>query len=139
MITKTQTKAPVRAANYTSVESAREAVQALKAAGFSRDEISVVCSEEHAHEHFGVPVQETGLKKSEYALNSAAAAGLGLGAATILGSLVLSSGATLFAIRAFAGLAITGTLVSLFASRGLDRETTDFFEQSLQEGIYSWP
>lgn len=134
MTTATPAAAPVRAAVYKSVEAARQAVQALRAAGFSSDAISVICSEMHANEHFGATVQETGLGKTEHAINSAGVAGLGLGAAAVLTTLMLPGGAAIFALGAFTGLAIAGTLASLFATRGMDRETTDFFEQSLQEG-----
>lgn len=134
MTSKTPADAPVRGGVYTSVEAARQAVQALRAAGFADESISVVCSEEHANEHFGANVQRAGLARSQHAINSAGVAGLGLGTAAILTSVLLPSGAALFAIGALAGLAIAGTLASLFATRGLDREATDFFEQSLQEG-----
>lgn len=134
MSTATPTEAPVRAGVYTSVEASRQAVQALRAASFASEAICVVCSEEHANEHFGAAVQTAGLARSEHAVNTAGVAGLGFGAAAILTSLLLPSGAALFAIGALAGLAIAGTLASLFATRGLDREATDFFEQSLQEG-----
>jgi hypothetical protein len=126
--------APVRASVYKTVEAARQAVQALRAAGFPEEAISVVCSEEHAHEHFGATVQQTGLRKAEPLLNSAGVAGLGLGTAALATSIMLPGGAALFAVGAFTGLAIAGTLASLFASRSMDREATDFFEQSLQEG-----
>ena len=98
------------------------------------DVISVVCSEEHANEHFGVTVRQTGLETVGHAMDSAGVAGLGLGAVAVLTSLVIPGGAALYVLGAFSGLAIAGTLTSLFTTRGMDRETTDFFEQSLQKG-----
>jgi len=135
MSSGTPEKRPVRAGVYSTIDSASDAVDQLRDAGFTSDQISVVCSEEHAQEHFGKYTEEPSGSHTGPALSYAAAAGgLGLGGAAAVSTLVLSSGTALVVVGAFAGLAITGTLVSLFATRGVEKEVADFHDQALQGG-----
>lgn len=134
MAASTSVDAPVRAAVFEDKDAATRAVQELRAAGFSVDQISVVCSEEHMQKHFGEYTEKPAGSHTSPALSSAAIAGLGLSGAAGVSALVLSGGAAVVAVGAFAGLALTGTLVSLFASRGVEKEIADFHDQALQAG-----
>jgi len=83
---------PVRAAVFTTIVAARDAVQSLLDAGFTRDEITVVCSDETKERYF-----------REFEHQQPAGANTPL-AATVGGAI----GATLFGLTAVAAGAATG-------------------------------
>lgn len=127
------TDRPVRAGVYGSIDAATDAVHSLRAAGFTSDQISVVSSEEHAQRHFGALTEEPAGAHVSRSVGGGAAAGLGLGGAAVAGVL-LAGGTPVVALGALGGLALTGTLIGLFASRGAEKEAADFYDQSLQAG-----
>lgn len=134
MATNTSVESPVKAAVFEDIDAATTAVRELRAAGFPAEQISVVCSEEHAQKHFGKYTEKPAGSHTGTAIDSSVVAGLGLSGAAAVSAVVLSGGAAMVAVGAFAGLALTGTLVSLFASRGVEKEIADFHDQALQGG-----
>lgn len=125
---------PVKAAVFETTQAATLAVRELRKAGFSSDQISVICSRDHAHDHFGDCHLEATHDQTDATLSSGTIAAMGLGSAVVATAVVLSGGGALVAIGAFAGLALAGTLAAVFSSRGVGKETADFHEQALQSG-----
>ncbi|WP_437186929.1 hypothetical protein SH668x_000300 [Planctomicrobium sp. SH668] len=125
---------PVRAGVFSSLDQAIVLVRNLEQAGFSWQELSVICSDESKERLFPKEMQHPLHRESDSKLLSAiGTSALGLGgvaAATILST----GGAALFVLGAFAGLAALGTYSSLMASRGFESEAMDYYEQSLQNG-----
>lgn len=124
----------IRAAVFETTTGAKTAVDALRDAGFTDSEISVICSDETKSKHFQ-ELSEDGTvgEKADTAMNIAGASLLGLSGAAVLATL-LSGGAAIFVIGAFSGLAAGGTFAALMSTRGLGSEATDFYEQALQRG-----
>jgi len=126
---------PLHLAIYEDVQSAADAINDLRDAGFTADDISVLCSDEHRRSLFSEYVdEEPAGSHSDDALNKAGAAGLGLGGAAALTGLVTSGGTAIFAIGAFAGVAAAGTFVALMLTRGAEKELADYYDQAVAGG-----
>lgn len=128
---------PFRAGIFGSVSLAQETVQALLAAGFTQEQISVVCSDELKERHFRA------FEHTEPAgTNTPAAAAIGgaLGAA-VLGASTAAAGSLigLDAAAAMGGAGLwTGTIFGGFLgamlSRGTENELANFYSQAVQDG-----
>jgi len=126
---------PIHMAIYDDVPTAAAAVHDLREAGFTKDEISVLCSDEHRERLFQDYVhEEPAGMHSEDAVNKAGLAAAGLGGAAVLTGLLTSAGTAIFAIGAFAGIAAIGTFVSLMLTRGAEKELADYYDQAVTEG-----
>lgn len=126
---------PIHMAIYDDVPTAAAAVHDLREAGFTKDEISVLCSDEHRERLFqDYAHEEPAGKHSEEAVNKAALAAAGLGGAAVLTGILTSAGTAIFAIGAFAGVAAIGTFVSLMLTRGAEKELADYYDQAVTEG-----
>lgn len=134
MNTQSTTDHVVRGAVFETAEETTQAVQALRTAGFSPDQISVICSQEHARRHFGECREETIDDETMMIPDPSAVAALGIGGTAFASAIVLSGGGALIALGAFAGVTLTGTLASYFASQGVSHEIAHFHEQAVREG-----
>jgi hypothetical protein len=112
-----------------------DVVRRLHDAGFTWEEITVICSDEKKEELFPEKTQKapTGSLDNE-ALNVAGAGLLGLGTVAVAAALLSTAGTAVMIIGAFAGIAAAGTFTSLMATRGFESEATDYYEQAVQEG-----
>lgn len=123
------------AAVFNDIASAERAVSKLLAAGFTRDEVSVLCSEKTAGDHFG-DVKESSATDDE----SPDAVGAGASIGAILGGAIFAGVATtagLPIVLVGAGLAIggaVGTFAGLMSERGFEHELADFYDQALTAG-----
>ncbi len=129
--------APTRAGVFARVANAKQAVDALLAAGFASEQITVVCSDEIKEAHFKRFEHQAPAGKNAPA---AAAAGGTLGAAVggaATATLGMAVGGPAFAVLGGAGL-ITGGLVGSFlgamATRGVEKEAANFYDQAVQSG-----
>lgn len=126
---------PIHMAVYDDVPTAASAVHDLREAGFTPEEISVLCSDVHRERLFQEYVhEEPAGKHSEEAVNKAGLAAAGLGGAAVLTGLLTSTGIGIFAIGAFAGVAAVGTFVALMLTRGQEKELADYYDQAVTEG-----
>ncbi|MCA8999165.1 MAG: hypothetical protein KDA80_19345 [Planctomycetaceae bacterium] len=127
---------PVRAGIFETLESAKTAVAKLHQSGFSPSQISIVCSEESQREHFADEelTESSGSHTSQF-LNRAGAVALGTGGVAIVALTLLTAGTTtMVGVGIVSGLAITGTLATLFGTRGTENEATDFYDQAVARG-----
>jgi len=126
---------PVRAGVFSSVNDALDLVEKLQDAGFSWDEISVICSNEKKEELFPEEVQKSSEgQDANDALNIAGAGALGLGGIAAVTAMLSTAGMAVMIMGAFAGVAAAGTFASLMATRGFESEATDYYEQAVAEG-----
>jgi hypothetical protein len=128
---------PLRVGVFSDVAAADQAVDDLLAAGFSRDEISVMCSNEHIEEHFKEFEHQ---KPAGTHTPAAAAAGSVIGAAVgglaAVAGLVTTGGVAVLAaggIAAWTG-GVVGGLIGAMMTRGVEKELADFYDQALTEG-----
>jgi hypothetical protein len=127
----------VRVGVYGNIAAADAAVNGLLAAGFVRDEITVMCSDEAVERHFKEFEHQ---KPAGTYTPAAAAAGSVIGAA--IGGLAAVAGLLTtggLAILAAGGLAawtggVVGGLVGAMMTRGVERELANFYDQALTAG-----
>lgn len=132
-----QQKSAIRVGIFSTLRQAETVVQALLAAGFTKDHISVICSNETRQRHFAefehqpapgridpAAVTAGGVIGAALAGLAAVAAGIATGGV----ALVLSGGAA-----SWAG-AVVGGLVGGMMSRGLEKELADYYEQAVTRG-----
>lgn len=122
---------------FTSLEAADHAVAMLLAAGFTPADITVVCSDETREAHFREFEQR---QPAGATADTGAAAGAGIGAT--LGGLAAiavgaASGAVPLVIAGAAGVAAgagAGVFVGAMATRGVENEASNFYDQAVREG-----
>ncbi|MFO1019453.1 MAG: hypothetical protein U0903_01955 [Planctomycetales bacterium] len=128
---------PIRAAVFTRMEDVDRAIDRLLQLGFRADQLTVVTSEEVIKQHFAEFQHEQ--PEGTYA-PLGAIAGSTIGAAVLGGMSLLT-----MSLAPGAGLAIAagwsagaggviGGFIGAMASRGLEKETSEFYSQSLSEG-----
>ncbi|MBX3437926.1 MAG: hypothetical protein KF861_10580 [Planctomycetaceae bacterium] len=126
---------PIRFAVCESVAEASRLVNELRVAGFTAEEISVVCSQEACELELAPYIHEHPAgSKTQDALNKSGLAALGLGSAAILAGLATTAGAAIMVVGAFSGLAIAGTFVAVMMTRGAEKELADYYDQALTHG-----
>jgi hypothetical protein len=136
MATDTTDK-PVRVGVFDKVASASQAVNNLLAAGFTKEELGVLCSDKYKAQFFqDIPKPTMGGKYTPEATVAGGVIGAAIGglmlAATALtagGALLLASGTVLVG-----GGAIAGTFVGAMSTRGVTKEVADFYDQAVQRG-----
>ena len=128
---------PVRVGVFSTVAATERVVSELLAAGFSKDEITVMCSDEAKERHF----REFEHQQPAGAHTAAAAAtggviGAALGGLTVLAAGAATGGIGLLAaggIAAWSG-GIMGGLVGAMLTRGVEKEAANFYDQAVQQG-----
>ncbi len=128
---------PLRVGVFSSVAEADRAVDNLLAAGFTKDQISVVCSDAAVERHFHE------FEKQEPAGTYTPASAVGGGAiGAVLGGLaavvggIATGGIGLLAtagIAAWAG-GVAGGLVGAMMSRGVEKELANYYQQAVIDG-----
>jgi hypothetical protein len=128
---------PIRVGVYSTVDGAETAVQGLLAAGFSHDEITVMCSDETRERHFKAFEHQ---KPAGSHTNAAVAAGSVLGAAigglAAVAGLITTGGLIVLATGGLAAWAggVVGGLVGAMMTRGVERELANFYDQAITAG-----
>jgi hypothetical protein len=122
---------------FDSVDKARLAVRELLAAGFTKDHVTVVCSDETKERYFReFEHQEPAGTFTPGATIAGATIGALIGGLTIVASAVATAGITLWAAGPitvwFGGVA--GGLVGAMMTRGVEKELANFYQQSVEEG-----
>ncbi len=130
-----QREKPIHVTTCNDVASAAGIIHELKSQGFTQQEISVLCSDEHRERLFQTYNHEQPAgSHDEEALVDGSIFAAGLGGAAVLTGLLTSAGTAIFAIGAFAGVAAAGTFVSLMLTRGKEKELADYYDQAVAEG-----
>jgi hypothetical protein len=134
---KPQTHQPIRAGVFQSVPAADAAVGRLQAAGFTAEEISVVCSDAAIEAHFGPfeHQQPAGAHAASAALVGGAIGALAGGLSAAVAS-VASGGLGLLVFGGLAAWAggVVGGLAGAMMTRGVERELANYYDQSVQAG-----
>jgi len=126
---------PLHVGVFDRPETVAHVLKELLQAGFQKEQISVLCSDESKEAYFrDFEHEKPAGSHNQSALNTAGATGIGLGGAVILTSLLTSTGVALVVAGAFAGLAAAGTFSALMLTRGTEGELADFYDQALVNG-----
>jgi hypothetical protein len=122
---------------FPTVDGARRAVQGLRDAGFGKEQITVMCSDEtkeryfHEFEH-----QEPAGTYTPSAAITGATIGALLGGASVVAASAATGGVAILAagpITAWAG-GVAGGLVGAMMTRGVERELANFYQQAVVDG-----
>jgi hypothetical protein len=122
---------------FPTVDGARGAVQGLLDAGFGKEHITVMCSDEtkeryfHEFEH-----QEPAGTYTPTAAITGATIGALLGGASVVAASAATGGAAILAagpITAWAG-GVAGGLVGAMMTRGVEKELANFYQQAVVDG-----
>jgi hypothetical protein len=120
---------------FSTVQQAKQVIAELTAAGFTTEQITVICSDETRQAQFvEFEHQPPHVAPAAIATGSAVGAALG-GLAAIAAGLATGGVALIFSggAAAWAG-AVAGGLVGGMMTRGVDRELADYYEQAVLKG-----
>jgi len=127
----------IRVGVYGTVAAADAAVHGLTAAGFARDEITVMCSDQTKERHFQqFEHQQPAGTHTPSAATAGSVIGAAIGGLAAVAGLLTTGG---LAILAAGGLAawtggVVGGLVGAMMTRGVEKELADFYDQALTAG-----
>jgi len=131
------TQRPLRAVVLDTVPQADAAVAELLAAGFTVDQINVVCSEAAIQRHYApFEHQDPAGSLTPKAALTGGAIGAALGGLATVAGAITTGGVSLLVAG---GLAlwtggVVGSLVGAMMTRGVEKELANFYDQALTEG-----
>jgi hypothetical protein len=128
---------PIRVGLFDSVSQADHAVTELLAAGFSKDQITVVCSEAAIERHFKpYEHQDPAGAHAVVAAFTGGAIGATLGGLAAVTGLVTLAGTALIVAGGLAAWAggVVGGLVGAMMTRGVERELANYYDQAVTQG-----
>jgi len=127
---------PIRVGVFTHLENADRAVEQLLMAGFHRDHLMVVCSDQYVRNHFrNIPQEKPAGSNTPKAVAVGGSIGAGLGG---LAELAVGAATGGIGLLAAGGLAlwtggVLGGLVGAMMTRGVEKEVANFYDQALQK------
>ena len=130
-------KRPLEVGIFDSVDDARRAVQGLLNAGFSREQITVVCSDETKERYFSeFEHQHPAGTFAPAATITGGTIGALVGGLTVVASALATGSLALWAagpISAWAG-GVAGGLVGAMMTRGVEKELANYYQQAVVQG-----
>jgi len=128
---------PIRAAVFSTVEQTKQAVARLLAVGFTKDQITVICSDDTKERFFREFEHQ-----EQAGSNTPAAAATGGAIGATLGSLAtgavgLAIGGVPLIVAGGIGLmagAVWGGFLGAMMTRGIEKEAANFYDQEVQAG-----
>ncbi|MCI0332433.1 MAG: hypothetical protein L0228_04325 [Planctomycetes bacterium] len=131
-------RATFEAGVFSSVDDASRAVRALLDAGFTRDHITVVCSDDTKERYFReFEHQDPAGTYTPAAAVVGGTIGAALGGFTVIASAVATGSLALWAagpITAWAG-GVAGGLVGAMMTRGVEKELANYYQQAVVGGL----
>jgi hypothetical protein len=128
---------PIRVGVFDNIRSADRAVHNLLAAGFTSDQVTVVCSDEWKEKYFReFEHQDPAGTNTPAAVATGSAIGSALGGLTSLVGLVTLGGVSIMT----AGLvlipagAVIGGFVGAMMTQGVEKELAYYYDQAVTEG-----
>jgi hypothetical protein len=121
----------------STVEDAGEAVTRLLAAGFTTQQITVICSDETKERYFReFEHQEKAGSNTPAAAATGGAIGATLGGVAA-GAVGLALGGVPLVVAGGIGLmagAVWGGFIGAMTTRGIEKEAADYYDQAVQDG-----
>ncbi len=129
---------PIRAALFATLQEADDVVRKLLDANFTKEQITVMCSDEHKERHFKeFEHQKPAGTYEPYTALAGGVIGAVLGGLSIVTGIALAGGTALLATGALGawGGGVFGGLIGAMMSRGVERELANFYDQEVQKGL----
>ena len=128
---------PIRAAVFSTVEETKNAVSCLLTAGFTRQQITVICSDDTKERYFReFEHQEKAGSNTPAAAATGGAIGATLGSLAT-GAVGLAIGGVPLTVAGGIGLmagAVWGGFIGAMMTRGIEKEAANFYDQEVQRG-----
>jgi hypothetical protein len=128
---------PLRVGIFSEISHADRAVDRLLAAGFTPQQITVICSDETRQRHFQqFEHQRPAGEHTPAAAATGSALGILVGSATAIVATLATGGTALLitgALGAWAG-GVVGGLIGAMTTRGVEHELADYYDQAVTEG-----
>lgn len=122
---------------FDSIDDARRAVRQLLDAGFSKEQITVICSDDTKERYFSeFEHQHSAGTYTPTAAIAGGTIGALLGGLTVVASAIATGSLALWAagpITAWAG-GVAGGLVGAMMTRGVEKELANFYQQAVVAG-----
>lgn len=134
---KTPPKRPIEASVFADFDSADQAVADLLKAGFSKEQITVICSNEAVMRHFSeFEHQQAAGSNAPAAIAVGGTIGAVLGGLTTVIGAAATGGLALVATAGAAAWAggVVGGLVGAMMTRGVEKELADYYDQAVARG-----
>jgi outer membrane lipoprotein SlyB len=128
---------PIRVGVFSTIRAADCAVENLLNAGFTSDQITVVCSDRVKEEHFRrFEHEEPAGSHTAAAVGVGGAIGAALGGLTVLAGAVTTAGLGLLAAGGLAAWTggVVGGLVGAMMTRGVEHELANYYDQAVTAG-----
>jgi hypothetical protein len=137
LVNKDAQNRPLEVGVFDTVDEARQAVRGLLDAGFSQEQITVVCSDETKERYFSeFEHQHPAGTFTPAATITGGTIGALIGGLTVVASAVATGSLALWAagpISAWAG-GVAGGLVGAMMTRGVEKELANFYQQAVVSG-----
>ncbi|MEQ8764104.1 MAG: hypothetical protein RL885_09260 [Planctomycetota bacterium] len=132
-MTTNKTHTPLRAGVFSSPREADFAIEKLIESGIDADHISLVRKHPSSKEPFGVEEQSPAGEHTEVGAGAGGAVGGALGTLTAIGIATATGAAILTTGPLLLGAgAVTGGLIGLMMTRGVEEEAADHFEHAVE-------
>jgi hypothetical protein len=131
------TERPVRAATFPELAEARQVVEALRSAGFSDDEITVVCSDETKEKYFReLEHQQPAGTNTPMAATVGGVIGATLFGLTTVGVGIATGGVPLLVAGGWGVWTggVLGGFVGAMMTRGIEKEAANYYDQAVVGG-----
>jgi len=130
---------PLRVAVFENPRDAARALDRLHESGFGAKDLTIFCSDDACRRHFGLGDVEppSGARTPSWArrggILGSLLAGIGVvaGIVTAGGTLVFAAGAL---VPVLIGGGVAGSFAGAMASRGVEKEAADYFDQAVEAG-----
>lgn len=135
--TSQEKERPVRAGVFETLSKAEQAFKSLTDAGFTQEELTVICSNELQQKHFPSKVSKEGDPTSANAAATGSLLGGILGGLTAAAGLATVAGIPVVIAGSLASALTGGTvggLTGMMVDRGFDKEAADYYDQAVSEG-----
>ena len=137
MTTHVATERTVEVGIFASVEKAGVAVERLLKSGFTKEHITVICSDENKERYFReFEHQEPAGTFTTRAVVAGGSLGALLGAVPALTLAVATGSAVVLIVGAAAvwAMGVAGGLVGAMMTRGVEKEVANFYQQAVIDG-----
>jgi hypothetical protein len=136
-VQRAETGVPLRVGVFSEMADADQAVERLLAAGFTIEQITVICSDETRQRHFRqFEHQDPAGKHTPAAAAAGSAIGALVGGATGLAATLATGGVAILissALAAWTG-GVVGGLIGAMMTRGVEHELADYYDQAVAAG-----